>query len=206
MSQTDLSELDATLPDTGGEQGAGSYVLLGMPDVNGSLRGKALQPSRVRDGCAGRDGDDRPPPRPRSGRHADHRLRALRDPLRRGRPRRASRARHPARLSWRPGWSVCLSTPSWRDGDPLRARPARGPPRTRSPRWASSATTSLAAFEYEVRIRDDDGQPLSDGISYSLVEIGRFEGFVSQLVRGLAGARGRSRGRAHRGGARVSSS
>jgi glutamine synthetase len=45
----------------------------------------------------------------------------------------------------------------------------------------------LAAFEYEVRLRDADGQPLSSGISYSLVELGRFEEFVSRLVPALDG-------------------
>ena len=31
-----------------------------------------------------------------------------------------------------------------------------------------------AAFEYEIRLWDGDGQPLSSGISYSIVEAGRY--------------------------------
>ena len=26
------------------------------------------------------------------------------------------------RLAWRPGWRVCLATPSWPDGSPVRVR------------------------------------------------------------------------------------
>jgi glutamine synthetase len=42
-----------------------------------------------------------------------------------------------------------------------------------------------AAFEYEVRIRDRAGQPLSNGISYSLSELQRFGEFVAQITRAL---------------------
>jgi glutamine synthetase len=43
----------------------------------------------------------------------------------------------------------------------------------------------LAALEYEVRLRDADGAPLSSGISYSLVEIGRYDAFLDVLVPAL---------------------
>ena len=43
----------------------------------------------------------------------------------------------------------------------------------------------LAALEYEVRLRDASGAPLSTGISYSLVEIGRYDAFVDALVPAL---------------------
>ena len=43
----------------------------------------------------------------------------------------------------------------------------------------------MAAIEYEVRIWDEHGEPLSSGISYSLNEIGRYDRFVDALVGAL---------------------
>jgi glutamine synthetase len=40
---------------------------------------------------------------------------------------------------------------------------------------------ALAAIEYEVRLRDGEGRPLTSGISYSLGEIARFEAFMERL-------------------------
>ena len=40
---------------------------------------------------------------------------------------------------------------------------------------------TMAALEYEIRLWDGDGRPMSSGISYSLVEIGRFKKFVDRL-------------------------
>jgi hypothetical protein len=45
----------------------------------------------------------------------------------------------------------------------------------------------IAALEYEIRLWDAAGEPLSSGISYSLTEIGRYEGFISRLVPALEG-------------------
>jgi glutamine synthetase len=45
----------------------------------------------------------------------------------------------------------------------------------------------MAALEYEIRLWDSGGQPLSSGISYSLTEIGRYAEFVSELVPALEG-------------------
>jgi glutamine synthetase len=45
----------------------------------------------------------------------------------------------------------------------------------------------MAAIEYEIRVWDEQGEPLSSGISYSLNEIGRFDRFVDDLVRALEG-------------------
>ena len=45
----------------------------------------------------------------------------------------------------------------------------------------------LAAFEYEVRIWDAEGQPLSSGISYSLVEAGRYHELVGGSRAALEG-------------------
>ena len=95
---------------------SGEYVLLGMPDLNGYLRGKALRrasfESAVRDGAVmtdlllALDPVDTPITDYeefgiRSG-AGDLVVRPDLDTL--------------SELSWRDGWSVCLSTPSWRDG------------------------------------------------------------------------------------------
>jgi glutamine synthetase len=166
------------------ERGAGEFVLLGMPDVNGYLRGKALRRESfevaVRDGTVmtdlllALDPTDTPITDYehfgiRSG-AADLLVWPEPDTLR--------------ELTWRPGWSVCLSTPSWRDGRPceLASREVLGRALVGIEELGYDV---LAAFEYEVRLRDADGQPLSSGLSYSLVEIGRFEEFVRRLVSAL---------------------
>src|SRR5437588_12454234 len=43
----------------------------------------------------------------------------------------------------------------------------------------------MAPFEYEVRLRDAGERFMSGGISYSLTEIGRYKGFVAELVPAL---------------------
>src|SRR5262249_60557507 len=81
-----------------------------------------------------------------------------------------------------PGWGVCPAQPSCPDGwrcefasrAVLRAVLAAMPDHD-----------VLAALEYEVRLRDASGAPLSSGISYSLVEIGRYDAFVEALVPAL---------------------
>src|SRR5205807_7725651 len=47
--------------------------------------------------------------------------------------------------------------------------------------------STLAAFEYEIRLRDVEGQPLSAGISYSVGEILRFDEFATRLGPALHG-------------------
>jgi glutamine synthetase len=156
------------------------YVLLGMPDMNGSLRGKALSTAAfdeaVKEGTVmtdlllGLDPVDTP-----IATYEDFGIRSGAGDLV---VRPETDTLHP--LTWRPGWQVCLATPSWRDGSPceLASREVL--------QGALSAAAELgydarAAFEYEVRIWDGDGQPLSSGISYSLVEAGRYHELVSAL-------------------------
>ncbi len=156
------------------------YVLLGMPDLNGYLRGKALRrnafDTAVRDGAVmtdlllALDPVDTPITDYesfgiRSG-AGDLIVRPELDTLR--------------PLTWRTGWSVCLSTPSWRDGRRCELAP-REVLRTALATMAELGYDVLAAFEYEVRFRDAEDRPLSSGISYSLIEIGRFEELVSRL-------------------------
>ena len=65
----------------------------GFPDVNGSIRGKALRPDAFESAVRARDGDDRPAARRRPGRRADHRLRPVRHPNGRRGPHRSARTR-----------------------------------------------------------------------------------------------------------------
>ena len=159
------------------------FVLLGIPDVNGSIRGKALRPdafdSAVANGTVMTDlllGID-PVDSPitdfdrfgiRTG-AADLVVRPDADTMQ--------------SLAWRPGWRVCLATPQWPDGSPCEFA-------TREVYRSVLAGIEhdvMAALEYEIRLWDGDGRPLSSGISYSLVEIGRYSSFVDQLVPALEG-------------------
>src|SRR5207249_9632475 len=45
----------------------------------------------------------------------------------------------------------------------------------------------LEAFEYEIRIRDAEGRPLSSGISYSVGEVLRFDELIGRLEPALDG-------------------
>ncbi|MGZ8651984.1 MAG: glutamine synthetase family protein [Actinomycetota bacterium] len=162
------------------------FVLLGVPDVNGSLRGKALRPkafeAAVRDGTVmtdlilGLDPVDAPIADYerfgiRSG-AADLILRPDPDTLR--------------DLSWRPGWRVCLATPSWPDGSPCELA-TREVFRGAVEEVADLGYEVMSALEYEIRLRDPQGNPMSSGISYSLNEIGRYERFLDELVPALEG-------------------
>ena len=164
----------------------GEFVLLGIPDVNGSIRGKALRPaafeSAVRHGTVmtdlilGLDPMDTP----------------ITDFERFGiRTGAADLVVHPDpetlhQLTWRPGWRVCLATPSWPDGTRCEFAP-REVFRHVLNEIGELGYEPMAALEYEIRLWDGDGQPMSSGISYSLTEIGRYGEFVSRLIPALEG-------------------
>jgi len=166
--------------------GDGEFVLLGIPDVNGSIRGKALRPaafeSAVRHGTVmtdlilGLDPVDTP----------------ISDFERFGiRTGAADLVVHPDpetlhQMTWRPGWRVCLATPSWPDGTPCDFAP-REVFRHVLNEIGELGYEPMAALEYEIRLWDGDGQPMSSGISYSLTEIGRYGEFVSRLIPALEG-------------------
>ena len=167
-----------------GRAGDAEFVLLGIPDVNGSIRGKALRPaafdSAVRHGTVmtdlilGLDPVDTP--------IADFEGFGIRTGA-------ADLLVHPEpetlhELTWRPGWRVCLATPSWPDGTPCDFAP-REAFRHVLDEMGELGFEAMAALEYEIRLWDGGGQPLSSGISYSLTEIGRYGEFVSQLVPAL---------------------
>jgi glutamine synthetase len=162
------------------------FVLLAIPDVNGSLRGKALRPAAfeaalhhgtvMTDLILGLDPVDHPiEDYERFGIRtgaADLVVRPEEDSIR--------------DLRWRPGWRVCLATPSWPDGRPCDIA-SREVYRSVLDDVADLGFDAMAAIEYEVRIWDEQDAPLSSGISYSLHEIGRYERFVDALARGLDG-------------------
>jgi glutamine synthetase len=174
------------ISDARGGDGDGEFVLLGIPDVNGSIRGKALRPaafdSAVRHGTVmtdlilGLDPVDAP----------------ITDFERFGiRTGAADLVVHPDpetlhQLTWHPGWRVCLATPSWPDGAPCDFA-SREVFRHVLNQMSELGYEPMAAFEYEIRLRDGDGQPMSSGISYSLTEIGRYGEFVSRLIPALEG-------------------
>jgi glutamine synthetase len=162
----------------------GDWVLLGIPDMNGSIRGKALRPaafeSALRHGTVmtdlilGLDPVDTPiSDYERFGiRTGASDLLVTPDP---GTLRP---------LHWRPGWSVCLATPGWPDGSPCGFA-SREVYRSTLEALAGLGHEPMAALEYEVRVWDARGEPLSSGISYSLAEIGRYERFVDELAASL---------------------
>ena len=164
--------------------GDAEFVLLGIPDVNGSLRGKALRPvafeSALRHGTVmtdlilGLDPVDVPiTDYDRFGIHSGA-ADLLVDP-------------DPTTLHnmrWRPGWRVCLATPRWPDGAACEYAP-REVLRAVLEAMAGIGHEVVAAVEYEIRLRDADGHPMSSGISYSLAELGRFGGFVAALAPAL---------------------
>jgi glutamine synthetase len=162
------------------------FVLLGIPDVNGSIRGKAFSPaafqSALRQGTVmtdlllGLDPVDTP--------ITDYERFGIRTGA-------ADLVVHPDPdtvhdIRWRPGWRICLATPSWPDGSPC-AFACREVLRGVLGSMADLGYEVLSAFEYEIRLRDAEGQPLSSGISYSMVELGRFEAFMTALVPALDG-------------------
>jgi glutamine synthetase len=179
-TRPELSDLSAPPAD------AGEFVLLAIPDMNGSLRGKALRPAAfetvvergtvMTDLILGLDPTDTP--------IADYEGFGIRtgaaDLLVRAEPD-TMRA-----LTWRPGWRICLATPSWPDGSPVEFA-AREVLRRVVGDVAGLGYEPMAALEYEVRVWDADERPTSSGISYSLAEITRYTAFLDALVPALEG-------------------
>ena len=169
-----------------GQPGDEKFVLLGMPDVHGSIRGKALRPAAFQSALAngtvmtdlwlGLDPLDAPITDYehfgfRTG-AADLLLEPDSETLR--------------ELAWRLGWRICLATPSWPDGRRCDLA-SREVLRHALAAMAALGYEVLAAFEYEVRVLDRDVEPLSSGLSYHLNEIGRFDTLLSSLVPALDG-------------------
>lgn len=171
------------VPAMEGAEG-GEFILLGIPDVNGSIRGKALRPaafeSALRHGTVmtdlllALDPTDTP--------ISDYTKFGIRsgagDLLVRPEPSTLHQ------LTWRPGWKVCLATPSWPDGSPCEIA-SREVLRRVLAGLSELGYEAVAAVEYEVRLWDAESKPLSSGLSYSLGELAGFESFVRALAPAL---------------------
>jgi glutamine synthetase len=173
--------VETPLPDTDDVE----FVLLGFPDVNGSLRGKAMRPdafeAALRHGAAmtdlllGLDPVDMP--------IGDYERFGIRSGA-------ADLIVHPDpstlhELSWRPRWRVCLATPSWPDGSKCELA-SREVLRGALAQMTEIGYEVMAALEYEIRVRDANG-PVSSGISYSLSEVSALDGFLNALRPALDG-------------------
>lgn len=173
------TELLSTPPPEDGE-----FIFVGMPDVNGSIRGKALRPaafeSALSEGTVmtdlflALDPTDTP--------ITDYTQFGIRSGAGDLVVRPDASTLH--ELTWRPGWRVCLATPSWLDGRPCELASREVLRRVLSG-LSDLGYESLAALEYEVRVWDAAGNPLSTGLSYSLAELERFDAFVAALAPAL---------------------
>ncbi len=183
MTDTSLSQLAAASAARGSQGGEG-FVLLGLPDMHGAVKGKALRPdafeTAISDGAVmtdlllALDPTDTP--------ITDYERFGIRSGA-------GDLVVHPEpatirELSWLPGWRICLSTPVWSDGSPCELS-SREALRGILEQMRGQGYEVLSAFEYEVRLRDADGEPLSSGLSYSLSEVSRFEQFIQRLVPAL---------------------
>ncbi len=183
MTDTSVSQL-AAAASAGGSQGGEGFVLLGLPDMHGAVKGKALRPdafeTALSDGAVmtdlllALDPTDTP--------ITDYEQFGIRSGA-------GDLVVHPEpetlrELSWLPGWRICLSTPVWADGSPCELS-SREALRGVLEQLRGEGYEALSAFEYEVRLRDGDGEPLSSGLSYSLSEVSRFEQFIQRLVPAL---------------------
>jgi len=156
------------------------FVLLVIPDVNGSLRGKALRPdafeAAVRHGTVmtdlllALDPVDTP--------IADYEQFGIRSGA-------ADLVVHPDSstlhdLQWRPGWRICLGTPSWPDGSRCELA-SREVLRVGLAQMLEVGYDVMAAIEYEVRLTDAQDRLVTSGISYSAGEVAALDAFVSAL-------------------------
>jgi glutamine synthetase len=161
------------------------FVLLGFPDMNGSLRGKAMRPeafeAALRHGAAmtdlllGLDPVDMP--------IADYERFGIRSGA-------ADLIVHPdpstlRALTWRPRWRVCIGTPSWPDGSKCELA-SREVLRAALDQMTEVGYDVMAALEYEIRVRDASG-PVSSGISYSLLDVSALDTFLNALRPALDG-------------------
>jgi glutamine synthetase len=163
--------------------GEGEFILLGFPDMHGSIRGKALTPAAfdaaVREGTVTTDLllalDPIDTPITDYDRFGINR--GAGDIVVRPEPETLRE------LTWKLGWRVCLATPEWPDGRPCTIASREVLRRV----LANVDYETLAAFEYEIRLRDANGEPLSSGLSYSVGETFRFDEFMTRLAPALRG-------------------
>jgi glutamine synthetase len=85
-----------------------------------------------------------------------------------------------APLTWRPGTWICLAEARWADGSMCELA-SREVARRVLDDLEGRGMRSLAAFEYEVRVREQAGGWLTSGLSYSLEQLGMLGDLVDQL-------------------------
>lgn len=162
------------------------FTILGIPDVNGAIRGKALRQkafdaavahgASLTDLLLALDPLDHPiTDYDNIGIRSGARDLLVQPELDTLRP-----------LSWAPGWQLCLGTPSWPDGTSC-ALASRNVLTSVLKRVTGMGHEVLAAIEYEVRIYDAEGQAISSGISYSAPEIGRTRELLARLTEATDG-------------------
>jgi len=186
VSTTDVTAKPAlgTESDPASSTQGGEFILLGIPDVNGSIRGKALRPAAfeaalrygtvMTDLLLALDPTDTP--------ISDYTKFGIRSGAGDLVVRPDPSTLHA--LTWRPGWKVCLATPSWPDGSECELA-SREVLRRVLAGLSELGYEAVAAVEYELRLWDADSKPLSSGLSYSLGELGGFDGFLRALVPAL---------------------
>src|SRR3977135_91935 len=162
----------------------GEFILVGLPAVKGPYRCNALRPaafeSAVRDGTVmtdlllALDPTDTP--------ISDYTKFGIRSGAGDLIVRPDPDTLHD--LTWRPGWKICLATPSWPDGSPCELA-SREVLRHVLSGLSALGYEAVAAVEYEMRLWDADSRPLSSGLSYSLGELGGFNHFIQALAPAL---------------------
>jgi glutamine synthetase len=185
MTDSSVSQLARVAQDDSGPRANEGFVLLGMPDIHGSVRGKALRPAAfeaavtkgavMTDLMLALDPTDTP--------ITDYEQMGIRSGAGDLIVSPDESTLH--ELTWLPGWRICLCTPAWPDGSPCQFS-SRETLRAALAQLSEQGYEARAAFEYEVRLRDAEQRPLSSGISYSLTEVARFEQFVLRLEPALA--------------------
>lgn len=91
-----------------------------------------------------------------------------------------------APLVWRPGWGICIGSVAWPDGTPCELSTRVVLDRVLHDA-AVSGLTVRAAFEYEVRIREAvSGAPLTPGPQYSIVDAARLFALVEGIEEACA--------------------
>ncbi len=163
---------------------SGEFILVGIPDVNGSIRGKALRPaafeSAVRHGTVmtdlllALDPTDTP--------ISDYTKFGIRSGAGDLLVRPDVSTLHD--LTWRPGWKICIATPTWPDGSACEIA-SREVLRRVLANLSELGFEAVAAVEYELRLFDAESKPLSSGLSYSLGELGGFDAFIRALAPAL---------------------
>src|SRR5437867_590916 len=113
-----IAQREASQPKSQSKSAGSEFVFVGLPDVNGSIRGKAFRPEAfdavLRDGTMmtdlllALDPTDTP--------ITDYERFGIRSGAGDLLVRPDASTLH--ELTWRPGWRICLATPSWRDGRP----------------------------------------------------------------------------------------